>query len=294
MASGPQMLRVEALRFSYPRTAGETLKGLDFHIDEGEVFGFLGPNGAGKSTTQNLLIGLLRGYRGSARVMGREIRDWGPDYYEKIGVSFEVPNHFSKLTALENLRYFAALYAGPTEDPRALLAAVGLEDSADVPVGRFSKGMKSRLTFARSLLPRPRLLFLDEPTSGLDPANARNVKDIVRRQRERGTTVFLTTHNMVDAEELCDRVALIVDGELRAIDAPLALQLRHGTRGVRVEVEAGSGAEGRVEVHDFPLDGLGENRDFLALIAGSRVRTIHSQEPSLEQVFLEVTGRRLA
>lgn len=289
------MLSVEAMRFSYPGAAKQTLKGLDFEVEEGEIFGFLGPNGAGKSTTQNLLIGVLRGYEGSARVFGREVRDWGSEVYQQIGVAFEMPNHYARLSARENLDYFRGLYSSPTEEPMTLLGQVGLADAADQPVGSFSKGMKHRLTFARALLHRPKLLFLDEPTSGLDPANARNLKQIVSNLRDQGATIFLTTHNMTDADELCDRLALIADGELRAIDSPGALRLRHGRREVRLELEpeGDAAAAHGAEIHDFPLEGLGENETFLQLLRERRVRTLHSQEPSLEQVFLELTGRSL-
>ena len=142
------------------------MSGLDFQIKCGEVFGFLGPSGAGKSTTQRILIRLLDGYRGDVRVLRRELSEWGQDYYEHVGVAFEFPNHFLKLTALENLAYFRSLYSGKTEDPRALLEAVGLGDSVDMPVSHFSKGMKTRLSVARAILHNPELLFLDEPTGG--------------------------------------------------------------------------------------------------------------------------------
>ena len=138
-----------------------------------KIFGFLGPSGAGKSTTQKLLIGLLRGHGGEATVWGRDPLEWGPNYYQRIGVSFELPNHYQKLTGLENLQFFASLYDGETLDPMQLLDAVGLAEDANTRVGKYSKGMQMRLTFIRSLINDPELLFLDEPTSGLDPVNAR-------------------------------------------------------------------------------------------------------------------------
>ena len=283
------MIQVEGLDFTYPAGRRRVLKGLDFSVREGEVFGFLGPSGAGKSTTQNILIGLLKDYRGRVTVMGRDLADWGPEYYEEIGVAFELPNHYLKLSARENLEYFRSLYSGATAEPRALLELVGLEDAMDVRVGRFSKGMKVRLNFARSLLAHPRLLFLDEVTMGLDPGNARRVKDLVRERRDAGATVFITTHNMTVADELCDRVALLVDGEILLVDSPESLKLAHGERRVRVEYEDGEDVASRT----FALDDLGHDAEFLRTIREHRVLRIHSQETSLEQVFLEVTGRGL-
>ncbi|MBX9919685.1 MAG: ABC transporter ATP-binding protein, partial [Mycolicibacterium frederiksbergense] len=178
-AATPEIIRVHDLTFSYPEAAEPAIRGMDFAVGQGEIFGFLGPSGAGKSTTQKLLIGLLRGHGGSATVFGRDPLDWGPDYYQRVGVSFELPNHYQKLTGLENLRFFASLYDGPTADPMELLDSVDLADAAKVRVGKYSKGMQMRLTFARSLINNPELLFLDEPTSGLDPVSARKVKDII-------------------------------------------------------------------------------------------------------------------
>lgn len=285
------MIDVKELHYSYPGAAEETLHGISFHIAEGEIFGFLGPSGAGKSTTQKLLIGLLREYTGSAQVMGREVSAWGSDYYEHVGVSFELPNHYLKLTALENLNYFRSLYANDTRDPHEVLEWVGLRDAADKRVSDFSKGMKVRLNVARSLLHKPELLFLDEPTSGLDPVNARNIKNLILRLREEGTTVFVTTHNMTVADELCDRVAFIIGGKLALVDAPDALKKRHGKRSVSVEYLNGSPNAMRRE---FPLDGLGDNADFIqTLKAAERIETIHTQETTLENIFIDVTGERL-
>jgi len=284
------MIRVRNLSFTYPGSHGRAVGEVDFDVGRGEIFGLLGPSGAGKSTTQNILIGLLRGYGGEVSVFGRDLRDHGAEYYERVGVSFELPNHYLKLTALENLRFFASLYGGPTEDPRALLDMVGLGEDADKRVSRFSKGMRIRLNVARSLVHRPELLFLDEPTTGLDPVNARLIRDLIRSRREAGATVFLTTHNMMVADELCDRVAFIVDGGIALVDAPRALKLRHGRRVVDVEYNGHDG----LQRQSFDLDGLGDNPQFLALLRSAPIQTIHTQETTLENVFIEVTGRSLA
>ncbi len=284
------MIEVSGLNFTYAGSATSAIKNIDFHIAKGEIFGFLGPSGAGKSTTQKILIGLLKGYQGEIRVLGQDLKTWGADYYEQVGVSFELPNHYLKLTALENLQYFRSLYAGATEDPQKLLEMVGLGEDGDKRVAEFSKGMRNRLNVARSLLHRPELLFLDEPTSGLDPVSAKLIKDIIQSKREDGTTVFLTTHNMMVADELCDRVAFIVDGEIKLIDAPRELKLQHGKRIVRVEY----GENGVLKNQDFALDSLGKNDDFLKLLQHETIQTIHTQETTLENIFIDVTGRQLA
>ena len=285
-----EVIRVDGLTFTYPKSTEPAVRGMDFAVARGEVFGFLGPSGAGKSTTQKLLIGLLRGHGGDATIWGKDPLAWGSDYYQRIGVSFELPNHYQKLTGLENLRFFASLYAGRTLDPMELLAAVGLADDADTRVGKYSKGMQMRLTFARSLINDPELLFLDEPTSGMDPVNARNVRNMILDLKARGRTVFLTTHDMVTADELCDRVAFVVDGRIVALDTPAELKIARSQRRVQVEYR---GENGRLESAEFGMDGLADDPAFHAVLRNHHVETIHSREASLEDVFVEVTGRRL-
>ena len=281
------MITVEHVSYTYAGTHAPAIRDLNFAIAPGEVFGFLGPSGAGKSTTQKILIGLLRGYHGQISVFGRDLRDWNSDYYERVGVSFELPNHFRKLTALENLAYFGALYRHPTRPPREVLALVGLEDAAAMPVAQFSKGMQGRLNLARALLHDPELLFLDEPTSGLDPSNAQRVKQLIRAQQAAGKTIFLTTHNMAVAEELCNRVAFIMDGALTLIDTPRALKLQYGAPRVCVEYQA----DRQLARAEFALADLGDNRAFLSLLRQGTVQTIHTQEATLEDIFIRVNGR---
>ncbi|MCB8986088.1 MAG: ABC transporter ATP-binding protein [Ardenticatenaceae bacterium] len=286
------MITVQDLQFTYAKTAVPAIHHLNFAVQPGEIFGFLGPSGAGKSTTQKILIGLLQGYQGQVSVFGRDLAGWGSDYYERIGVSFELPNHYLKLTAVENLTYFASLYSRATRDPRDLLAQVGLAEDGDMLVGQFSKGMKNRLTLARALLHDPELLFLDEPTAGLDPMNARKVKDLIKAQQQAGKTIFLTTHDMTVAEALCDRVAFIVDGAIELIDSPRALKLAYGAPLVRVEYAANG--DGRSTQEEFALAGLAENGRFQDILRRYPLQTIHSQEATLEDIFIRVTGRSLA
>jgi fluoroquinolone transport system ATP-binding protein len=284
------MIKVTNLNYTYEKMAAPAVRGLTFSVQPGEIFGFLGPSGAGKSTTQKVLIGLLREYEGSVSVFGRDLAAWGPEYYEQVGVSFELPNHYLKLTARENLVYFSALYGGPVESPEQLLAMVGLEKDGELLVSQYSKGMKNRLSVARALLHRPQLLFLDEPTAGLDPVNARRIRDVILAQKAAGKTIFLTTHDMAVAESLCDRVAFLVDGEIKLIGRPQELKLQYGRPLVRVQYQNGAGAS----YQDFPLEELGENKAFIELLRRQPVQTMHTQEATLDDIFVEVTGRKLA
>lgn len=284
-----KLIDVQEVFLKYPSCRHDTLQGITFDVQQGEIFGFLGPSGAGKSTLQKILTGTLRNYRGSVRVFGLEIKKRTQDYYEKIGVDFEFPNFYGKFTAAENLKYFASLYSGRTLDPMALLERVGLQNDADKRVSSYSKGMKMRLGFVRALLHDPELLFLDEPTSGLDPANARVVKDMILEQKKRGKTVILTTHNMHDAQELCDRVAFILDGTIRVIGAPHALQ----KSGTDAKVEYSFFAGGKEVQNVCKLSELAHADDFQSALQDGRLTRIHSQEPTLEDLFISLTGRRL-
>ena len=281
------MIHVDQLCYQYPGVDEDTLKGISFAIAAGEIFGFLGPSGSGKSTTQKILYKLLNGYRGQVWVKEKALDQWDKDFYRTVGVGFELPNHYLKLTALENLRFFASFYSRSYAELPELLAMVGLENDANKRVSDFSKGMKMRLNFIRSFMHNPDILFLDEPAAGLDPVNAKVVKDIILRLRAEGKTIFITTHSMFDADALCDRVALIINGEIKALDTPAALKLQYGQRNVQVRLA------GQSNRHAFSLDQLGQNATFLSLIRNHEVETIHSEEATLEDVFIQVTGRSL-
>ncbi|MFC6824652.1 ABC transporter ATP-binding protein [Halopelagius fulvigenes] len=288
--AGSPVVQVRDLRFTYPGASEETLRGLDFEIRPAEVFGFLGPSGAGKSTTQKVLVGLLDDYEGEVSVFGRDVRSWGGAYYERVGVSSEAPNTYLKLSGRENLALFASLYEGETRDPEELLELVGLTDAADRRVSGYSKGMKMRLNFARSLLHDPDLLFLDEPTTGLDPSNARRIKDVVSDLQAGGTTVFVTTHDMAVADELCDRVAFIVDGDIAVIAPPESLKRRYGSKRVRAEYVA---EDGTTRTRAFDPEDPADGDSLADLIREGRYESLHTEEATLEDVFIEVTGRGL-
>lgn len=279
------MFQVENLRFRYPKNTTDTLEELEFTIKRGEIFGLLGPSGVGKSTTQKILTRLLTGYEGTVLYDGKDLLSYGREYYNEVGVGFEVPVHFSKLTAEENLNFFKRLYRS-TVSIDDLLRRVGLYEDRKKQVSAFSKGMKVRLNFIRAFLNSPRFLFLDEPTNGLDPVNARILKDMILEFRDEGGTVFLTTHLMSDVDELCDRVAFMIRGKIAEIDNPKSLKVKHGQRRVSVEFESEQG----VEKQSFSLDNLGENPEFLEVIRNRNIITMHSEETTLEDIFIKITG----
>jgi fluoroquinolone transport system ATP-binding protein len=281
------VLAVADLRVRYPGAACDAVAGVGFTVRAGEVFGLLGPNGAGKSTTQRVLTGQQRDFTGAVSVLGRPVASWGRGLYERVGVGFELPAYFPKLTARENLSAFAALYRKQTMSPGEALDAVGLGDAADRRAAALSKGMKMRLNLARALLHRPDVLFLDEPTSGLDPANAAAVRAVIRAQAAEGRTVFLTTHDMPAVEELCTRVAFMRAGRIVAIDTPRNLRLAYG----RPSVVAESLVDGVLQRKEFATT---DDPGLLALLAGGQVQTVHSREAALSDVFIAVTAAAAA
>ena len=283
------MINVQGLYHSYSNDDKYAVKDVSFEVPKGEVFGFLGPSGAGKSTTQNVLTGLLKLQKGNVEVAGYDVKHLKNEMFNRIGMSFEQSNVYSKLTGIENLSFYAKLFDVETRDPMDLLELVGLGGKQNVKAGEYSKGMKHRLTFARSMINNPELWFLDEPTTGLDPAIAQTIKDIVKQRNKEGVTVFLTTHNMYIADELCDRVAFIVDGEISLIDSPKNLKLQYGEK--LVEVEYCIDDKPSKETFSTIVQ---QDKDRLKKIIDEQdILTMHTKEATLEQIFIKVTGRGL-
>ena len=281
------MILVNKLQFQYPKNEFLTLKGISFEIKKGELFGFLGPSGAGKSTAQKVLYKTLSEYSGEIKIDGKDLKEWDLSYFEKIGVGFELPNHYQKLTGLENLDLFGSFYQnGKQRSKTELFEMVGLENAINKPVETYSKGMKMRLNFIRAIQHNPDILFFDEPTAGLDPVNAKMIRDHIKNLQQQGKTIFITTHSMQTADELCDRVAFIVDGELRITDTPESLKSQYGKEAVHVELKDGQSQE-------FPISHLGNNSNFIGFLKSGEVSRIHTLEASLDEVFINVTGKTL-
>ena len=282
------MIEVERLTFSYGKDK-QALHGLDFTVEDGEIFGFLGPNGSGKSTTQKILTGILKGHGGRVSLFGQDIAAaHGQEFFQMIGVLFEFPYLYANLSAVDNLNYFASFY--PKEqrrDVRELLETLEFKpDFLKKPVSSYSKGMRQRVSMARALISNPRLLFLDEPTSGLDPSGAVLFRKIIEQERKKGTTVFVTTHNMMDADLLCDRVAFISNGSLVALDTPKRLKEQNSNHRVVIDYLY----QGQRERKTIEAPELEAGLPF----AHDEIISVHSQEPTLEDMFIQYTGRRLS
>lgn len=283
------MIKVNNLYHSYNNDGKYAVKDASFEVAKGEIFGFLGPSGAGKSTTQNILTGLLQLQQGQVSVAGYDVKKISNKMFNQIGMSFEQSNVYSKMTAKENLDFYRKLFDVKTRNPKELLELVGLGDKANIRAGQFSKGMKHRLTFVRSMINNPKLWFLDEPTTGLDPAIAAQIKRIIREENEKDVTIFLTTHNMHIADELCDRVAFIVDGEIKLIDSPKNLKLMYGDKLVEVEYIK----ENKSVKETLSTIGESDKNQLQDIIKQYEIQTMHTKEATLEEIFIKVTGRGL-
>ena len=280
------MISVHNVWHDYSGKQKHAISAVTFDILKGEIFGFLGPSGAGKSTVQNLMTGLLNLQKGSISYEGKSVTKLDTGFFNRVGVSFERPNVYTRLTGYENLQYFAGLFSVKTHDPMDVLNWVGLRDDAHKKAGNYSKGMLQRLSLARALINSPEILFLDEPTSGLDPTTASMIRNLILEQKNRGATVFLTTHNMELADRLCDTVAFLFEGKIAAMDSPDNLKSKYGRKEIILTFEK----EGTIISEAFSF----EKRHELALrLLEVYPIKIHSQEASLEDIFIRVTGKEL-
>lgn len=255
----------------------KALEHCDMEVKRGEIFGYLGPSGAGKTTTIKLLTGQMHSDTGEIKVLGEN--PFSSEIRTQIGIMSDTSGLYEKMTVYENLALFADIYQLSKERIDEVLEAVELLDSRKKKVGKLSRGMKQRLVFARTIIHKPALLFLDEPTANLDPVSAEEVRSLIRQLNEEGTTIFLTTHNMEEADELCDRIALLHQGSILENGNPEKLKLKYAKHKVVVTT-----SQKEIEI---PLD-CASIIDVLQ--KNPEILMIHSQEPSLKEVFIALTN----
>lgn len=250
----------------------------DLEIRKGEIFGYLGPSGAGKTTTIKLLTGQLHSDSGQITVFGKD--PFSPDIKRQIGIMSDMSGLYEKMTVYENLDIFSDIYGIRDKKNmiRKALQAVDLLGSAKKKVEKLSRGMKQRLVFARTIIHSPSLLFLDEPTANLDPATSDEIRELIKKLNRNGATIFLTTHNMEEAEELCHRIALLNKGKIVENGSPEELKLKYAEKKVLITTR-----DGKTEV---PLE---KDRIVKILEEAEDILMIHSEEPSLRDVFLTLT-----
>ncbi|RIX49261.1 ABC transporter ATP-binding protein [Paenibacillus nanensis] len=263
----------------------KALNGISFQIHKGEIFGFLGPSGSGKTTTVKILTSQLLHTSGDVRVFGNPIaQSRHAHYLGRIGILTDNSGLYERLSIYDNLELFCKLYGIPIQRIEEVLTEVNLAAEQRTLVKQLSKGMKQRVTLARAILHKPELLFLDEPTSALDPVNRQHIHEALRKLNEAGTTIFLTTHDMEEAESLCGRIAFINGGKIEAIDTPQQLRLNHSDNTITLTTR-----QGRVTVE---RDDSGAAR-IAELIRKGELLAIHSNEPTLGDIFVQLTGRNL-
>ena len=262
------------------------LDGISFEVGKGEIFGLLGPSGAGKTTLIKILTGQLKAEKGSSFINDKNSAELKGKDYLSFGIMMDNFGLYERLSCFENLKVFARLYGLGNDSIHKALEKVGLSNAEKTAASNLSKGMKSRLRLARALMTEPVILFLDEPTSGLDPATADEIQQLILDGKNKGQTIFLTTHNMSEAEKLCDNIALLNDGKIIEYGQPQEICRRYNhQKTLRLHLTDGSDME---IPHDIQAGDIVSE-----LMKSGRVETIHSAEPDLETVFMELTGKEL-
>jgi len=259
---------------------------ISFSVQAGEIFGFLGHNGAGKTTTIRMLSGQLLPTSGRGQVAGCDVVSEQKRLKPFIGVVSEHQNLYERMSGRENLEFAARLYGQTNRRVDEALEQVGLVERAKDTVKNYSNGMKQRLLIARALLHRPKIVFLDEPTRGLDPVVGREIRRLIVDLSNEGVTMFLTTHYMEEADQLCARVAFLSEGRIVALDTPSHLKIKHGENVVKVTFENGNNL-------NISLDDQDAGKKLQTLISEGQVRSLHSAEATLEEVFIRIAGREL-
>ena len=266
----------------------QVLNNISLSVEEGEIFGLLGPSGAGKTTLIKMLIGLLSATSGNIAILGKELDKKIDESFPSFGMVLDNDGLYDRLNCYDNLELYARIYSISNRKKviNDLLEKVGLIESSKKSVSNLSKGMRQRLSFARAILHSPKIVFLDEPTSGLDPATTLQIHSMIKTLKESGTTIFLTTHNMNEAQKMCDHLALLNEGNIVEEGTPEDICLHHRKK-CEVNIEMTNGEKYMVDSHDL-LTVLQTVLD-----TNNKIRSIHSNEPNLEEVFIELTGRDL-
>jgi len=280
---------IEAKNITYSYNKKLAVDHISFDIGKGEILGFLGPNGAGKTTTLKMLTGQLLPQNGEISVLGIDVQKDVRKIKSQIGVCFEEKNLYEDMSAVENLTFFASLFGIKNFDVKFLLKRVGLSVDRKDRVLNYSKGMKQRLMVARALVNEPRVLFLDEPTDGLDPVSAEDIRNVILEEKRKGVTVFLTTHDMMEADKLSDRVAFINEGKIAALDTPDNLKHQYGKRVIKIRYLENKD----VKEKEFNLELKGIGQDIQNMLTKYNVLDMHTEEATLEDIFKLLTGRKL-
>lgn len=281
------MKAVEICNVSKSFGEKQVLRDINLQVNKGEILGLLGPSGAGKTTLINILTGQMLPTDGKAMVFGKSSETLKGADYKKLGIMMDSFGLYERLNCYDNLHFFTMLNGIGEKKIKEVLLKVGLEKADKTIVANLSKGMRSRLLLARVLLGEPELLFLDEPTSGLDPVTAEEIHKLIMEEKDRGVTIFLTTHNMMEATKLCDNVALLCDGKIVEYGNPAEVCRRYNHQ-KKIKLHLYEGEE-LVLSHD--AEGLAR---VVQLFEKDKIETIHSTEPDLETVFMELTGRKFA
>ncbi len=262
------------------------LKDVSFDVQPGEIFGFLGPSGAGKTTTVKLFTAQLLQSSGELTIMGKNVMKHRNEVFNHIGVLTDTSGLYERLSVLDNLMLFAKFKNVPEQQVKQILGQVGLDDQHKKEAGKLSRGMKQRVMLVRALLHQPKILFLDEPTASLDPGTTLEIHKLLRALNANGTTIFLTTHNMQEADKLCDRVAFLSSGEIVELGPPEFLKRKYASDQIELVLNDGT----KQYVHKDAEGG----RLIKELLEKNSLSTLHSLEPSLEKIFLKITGKELS
>ena len=275
-------ISIEKLSHSFEQK--KVLNEISFQVEKGEVFGLLGPSGAGKTTLINILTGQLKATEGKSDILGTPSQDMKGKDYKKIGIMMDHFGLYERMSCYDNLKFYEMLDGKGGENIEQVLQSVGLLEAKKTQVMNFSKGMKNRLAFARAVLRSPEILFMDEPTSGLDPKTIDAIHKMILEEKAKGTTIFLTTHNMHEAEKLCDRIVLLNEGKIVEYGEPAELCRKYNHQ-KKIEIHLKNG-------QDISLEHDGESAEQMKnYLLQDAIETIHTTEPNLETIFMELTGR---